>query len=322
MLDRDPADAPFRSACAVAPRRPAGARGLDRLQAPVVHQLRAELRDLGVQALGVVEEDAAVGRDRLAVAEQVLEHRERGAGGVGALGHLRELLGVAEQDDVPGGGAERERVGERDLARLVDEEVVEGAVDLVASEVPGGAGGSCDFGIGEALACRRRWRCDRTRTRLGVCRCPSSSPRNSRPLRRRPSRSRRAGCGSPCGWSRSRRPACPGAIRCSDQPRARVGLARAGRALDEEAASRDARPGSRVSINVRSRRGRAARPLGDARDTRGERRERGRGRRGRARSPSSPCCDHARGEAAERRALVVGVVGAAGDQGAGGGLPS
>ena len=72
------------------------------------------------------------------------------------LGDLRELLRVAEQDDVAGGGAQRERVGEGDLARLVDEQVVERAVDLLAAEVPGGAGGQVDAGIGERRRCRRR----------------------------------------------------------------------------------------------------------------------------------------------------------------------
>ena len=59
----------------------------------------------------------------LRFAEQVLEHREPARPRVGALRDLRELLRVAEQDDVARRGAERERVGERDLAGLVDEEV-------------------------------------------------------------------------------------------------------------------------------------------------------------------------------------------------------
>ena len=45
--------------------------------------------------------------------------------------------------------ADRERVGERDLSRLVDEEVVERAVELLAREEPGGAGEEVVVGVDE-----------------------------------------------------------------------------------------------------------------------------------------------------------------------------
>ena len=47
-----------------------------------------------------------------------------------ALGHLGELHRVAEQDDVPRRRPDGERVRERHLARLVDEQIVHGAVEL------------------------------------------------------------------------------------------------------------------------------------------------------------------------------------------------
>ena len=75
-----------------------------------------------------------------AIAEEVLEHRAARVAGMDALRHLRELHRVAEQDERPRARAERERVGERGLARLVDEEVVERPVELLAREQPGGAG--------------------------------------------------------------------------------------------------------------------------------------------------------------------------------------
>src|SRR5206468_3249984 len=50
---------------------------------------------------------------------------------------------------IAGRRADRERVGERDLARLFDEQVVERLVHVVLGEEPGGAGDELDFG--------RRW---------------------------------------------------------------------------------------------------------------------------------------------------------------------
>ena len=72
----------------------------------------------------------------VSLAEQVLQHGHARARRVDRLPDLRELLGVAEQDQVARARAHRERVGERDLAGLVDEEVVERAVQLLAAEQP------------------------------------------------------------------------------------------------------------------------------------------------------------------------------------------
>ena len=59
---------------------------------------------------------------------------------VDPLRDLAELLRVAEQDDVARARPERERVGERHLPRLVDEERVDDALHVLAREEPGGAG--------------------------------------------------------------------------------------------------------------------------------------------------------------------------------------
>ncbi len=58
------------------------------------------------------------------VAQHVLEGGRAGAVRVGALGDLRELVGVAEQDERAGGAADRHDVGEGHLPGLVDEEHV------------------------------------------------------------------------------------------------------------------------------------------------------------------------------------------------------
>ena len=112
----------------------------------------------GMHAEAALEEDAAVLRDRRGVAEQVLEHGGAGARRMHALGDLGELEGIAEEDQVAGGRAHRERVGEGDLAGLVDHEVVERAVQLRAREEPGRAGEELDVGarVLERRRCRRR----------------------------------------------------------------------------------------------------------------------------------------------------------------------
>ena len=60
--------------------------------------------------------------------------------GVGALADVRELLRVAEQDDAAGALGDGDRVGERHLAGLVDEEHVDGLVHVLARPQPGRAG--------------------------------------------------------------------------------------------------------------------------------------------------------------------------------------
>ena len=115
-------------------------------QPALVELLRDVAADVRVQPERLLEEEAAVGRDRLLVADQVLQHGRVAAVRVRALDHLVELLRVADEHEVARAGAHRERVGERHLAGLVDEEVVERAVVLVAGEEPGGAGGEVAVG--------------------------------------------------------------------------------------------------------------------------------------------------------------------------------
>ena len=69
---------------------------------------------------------------------------QRGAVGalrVGALERLVELLRVAEQDEAVGRPRHRDDVGERDLARLVDEQDIDGVGHLRRRPQPRRAGG-------------------------------------------------------------------------------------------------------------------------------------------------------------------------------------
>ena len=85
------------------------------------------------------QQDAAVGRHGGVLAEQPVEAGEAGVARMRALHHLRQLARVADQHDVAGAAAHRQQVGEPDLPRLVDDERVEGALELRPAEVEGGA---------------------------------------------------------------------------------------------------------------------------------------------------------------------------------------
>src|SRR4051812_19065709 len=58
---------------------------------------------------------------------------------MGRLRHLRELKGIAEEDEISSAGAYGKRVGQRHLTCLVDDEVVERAIEFCPCEQPGGA---------------------------------------------------------------------------------------------------------------------------------------------------------------------------------------
>ena len=73
----------------------------------------------------LLEEDPALRRHGLVLAEQVLQDRDLRLLGLRALRDLRQLVRVAEEDEVARAAADRHRVGERHLARLVHEERVE-----------------------------------------------------------------------------------------------------------------------------------------------------------------------------------------------------
>ena len=112
---------------------------------------RHEAADIRVHAPGAVEEHAAAGRNRVVLAEQVIEHRRARAVRMGALADVRELLRIAEQHDAACALSNGERVGERDLARLVDEEDVDGLAHLLARPQPCRAGIEQDLLVGRRI---------------------------------------------------------------------------------------------------------------------------------------------------------------------------
>lgn len=110
-----------------------------------------ERRELRPQPPRLGEEDPAIGRHRRLVVEEVLEHRRLGDLGLRALHDLRELVGVAEEDEVARGVPDRDDVGERDLAGLVHDERVAEAREVLAREERGGAGDELELGVEELL---------------------------------------------------------------------------------------------------------------------------------------------------------------------------
>ena len=64
--------------------------------------------------------------------QDMTQGRDFGAGRMGALERLVELLRIAQEDQVPGGRGDRYCVGERQLAGLVDDEHIHGRGKLGA----------------------------------------------------------------------------------------------------------------------------------------------------------------------------------------------
>ena len=116
------------------------------LQPTFVERLRDEAADVRMHPPGPLEEEATVGRDRSARRRVGARAPTPRALGMRPLGDLRELVRVAEQDHVASRRRHRERVRERDLACLVDEQVVERAATISSREEPGGASRSSPSG--------------------------------------------------------------------------------------------------------------------------------------------------------------------------------
>ena len=91
---------------------------------------------------------AAVLRNRRRVAEQVLENGGARARRVHALRDLGELERIAQEDEVAGARPHRERIRQGDLPRLVDDEIVQRAVEPLAGEEPGGPREELDVAAG------------------------------------------------------------------------------------------------------------------------------------------------------------------------------
>ena len=100
-----------------------------------------ERADLGLHPVRHVQENAVILVDGLSFAEQMLQHGVADVQRLSPLTDLRELGWVAEQHHIFGAGRNRERVGERDLSGLVDEQIVELTGQLLAREQPARSAG-------------------------------------------------------------------------------------------------------------------------------------------------------------------------------------
>ena len=109
-----------------------------------------------MHAPGLGEENAAILGDRRGIIQQMLEHRTAGAFRMRALRHVRQLLRIAEQDDVARGGADGNRIRERRLAGLVDEQIIERLVECRAREQPRRAGDELRRRLLAVSCCRTR----------------------------------------------------------------------------------------------------------------------------------------------------------------------
>ncbi len=94
-----------------------------------------------MHAVGRIEQQAELGRDGHGIADEMAERGRISAVRVHALRHLRQLVGVAKQDDRCRRAADGDDVGQRHLPSLVDEEDVDRIEHVVAGEEPRRAGG-------------------------------------------------------------------------------------------------------------------------------------------------------------------------------------
>src|SRR6476660_914603 len=125
---------------------------LFRFETVVVEDLGRVIAEARVETPRRLEEDASLrwhGRD---VTQHVSQGRLLRARWVRALEWLIELLRVAEENDAGSRSAHREHVRERDLARLVDEQDVDGPRHLGRGPQPRRPRGKVRPAIGEASA--------------------------------------------------------------------------------------------------------------------------------------------------------------------------
>ena len=153
------------------------------------------------------------------------------------LRHLPELLRVAEQDDVARARPERERVGERHLPRLVDEQRVDDALHVFAREEPRGAGEQQHV----LLRCGEVRLVPRRRHEVGLVQVALLQPAELEALLARRLLDLGDEVVDRLVARRRDADATAEAHQAHDQPRAGVGLPRSGRALDHEVATAEAR---------------------------------------------------------------------------------
>src|SRR5439155_12712805 len=86
---------------------------------------------------------------------EILQAGEPALAGMAAPAGLGELHLVADEDQVPGRETDGDGVRQRDLARFVDEDVVEAALQLLPAKCPRGAADQYGPVAKDARRCRR-----------------------------------------------------------------------------------------------------------------------------------------------------------------------
>src|SRR5438105_15721562 len=129
MLDRHKPQADARAG-----RLPLTTRG--RLEPALVERVRDETAHLRMHPERTLEKQPAIHRDRLRIAEQMLQHRHTRTLRMDPLRHLRQLQRITEQNERARRRPHRQRIRQRYLARLVDEQVIERLVELRSREEP------------------------------------------------------------------------------------------------------------------------------------------------------------------------------------------
>jgi hypothetical protein len=99
-----------------------------------------------VHSPGARQEQTTVLSHGVLAGEQVFQHRAAGTLGMNALSDVWELLRIAEKYDVLRSGADRERIGQRHLPGLIDEQILDTLLHAFASEEPGRAGDQVGIG--------------------------------------------------------------------------------------------------------------------------------------------------------------------------------
>src|SRR6185503_18331592 len=100
-------------------------RAVEAGEPALIDGVRDEVADVRVHPIGDAEEHAESGRNGVFSVEQVLQTGLAGISGMAALGRLAKLHLVAYQNQVLGRESHGDLVGQADLSRLVDEQVVE-----------------------------------------------------------------------------------------------------------------------------------------------------------------------------------------------------
>ena len=111
-----------------------------RPQQAVVGEQRDRARDGLIHAAALFEEVAEVIRQHRQLADHMTERRTIDRRRVDALAHLRKLLRVAQQQNAFRARGNTDRVCERELPRLIDDEQIElvRLHPLAIGHVPGG----------------------------------------------------------------------------------------------------------------------------------------------------------------------------------------